>query len=184
MAVTMPTGPLYGAAEYLRALQSLMPRGRAWPRDPDAVLTSLLSGFAAPYATSNAAASQLLRGAFPGSADALLGEWEATLGLPRPYEVTPPTIDVRRAAVVSALTVAGSQSAAYFVALAAQVGRPIAITTYRPTRVTDDVMRPLYDDAWAHAWSIVATGTALPALDAAIADAAPAHTVYRLTYTA
>lgn len=184
MAVTLPTGPLFGTVEYLRVLQSLLPRGRAWPRDADAVLTSLLTGFASPFTDSNAAASATLRGAFPVTADAMLTEWESSLGLPRPGGTLAPTIAGRRAAVVAALTDAGSQSVPYFVALAASVGHTISVTTYRPTRVTDSVMRPLYGDDWAHTWVATSTGAADPALDAALADAAPAHTILRTAYSA
>lgn len=180
MAVTLPTGPLYGAVEYLRALQALLPRGRAWPRDADAVLTSLLAGFAEPFAGSNAAASSTLRSAFPATADALLTEWESSLGLPRPGTSLPDTDDGRRASVVAALTVAGSQSVPYFVSLAARMGHFIVIETYRPTRVTDSVMRPLYGDEWAHAWTATSADPPDSALNAALADAAPAHTILRI----
>ncbi len=41
---------MYTAAQYLGLLQGLLPTGPAWPRDPDATLTKLLSAEAEEFA--------------------------------------------------------------------------------------------------------------------------------------
>lgn len=162
--------PLFSAADYLSALQALLPRGRAWPRQPDAILTALLSGFARSFNRSNASANDLLVQSFPATADEMLPDWEATLGLPAAYGVAPSTLGGRQAAVVAALTDTGGQSAAYFVALAATLGFSISIDyPFAPYRVTRPVNAPIASDEWAHVWRVNASAaiasTYTPAVD-------------------
>ncbi|MGO4379751.1 YmfQ family protein [Pseudoduganella sp. RAF53_2] len=95
--------PLYSAADYLGALQALMPRGRVWPRDPGAVQTKVLAGLSASYAAQNARSNYLLQDAFPQTANELLPEWEATLGLPSPVIGPAPSILARQTLVVARL---------------------------------------------------------------------------------
>jgi hypothetical protein len=42
--------PALTQADFLASLQARLPRGRAWPRDPDSNLTAFLNGFAAAAA--------------------------------------------------------------------------------------------------------------------------------------
>jgi uncharacterized protein YmfQ (DUF2313 family) len=89
--------PNYTAADFLKALQGLMPRGRLWPRDADAVQTQVLAQLAPSYARSTARANYLLVDAFPATTYELLPEWESTLGLPDPCAGVAPTIPLRQA---------------------------------------------------------------------------------------
>lgn len=149
------SAPQYSAADYLAALQALMPRGRAWPRDADAVQTQVLSGLAPSYTRQNARANQLLVDAFPTTTIELLPEWEETLGLPDPCAGVSPTVYARRAQVVARIKSQGGQSAAYFIALAASLGYVVTITQFAPPRVGQArVGQPLNGSAWAHAWQI------------------------------
>jgi uncharacterized protein YmfQ (DUF2313 family) len=146
--------PLYQVSDYVLALQALLPRGRAWPRDSDATITSVVQGLAPTYQRSNQRANDLLVQAFPSTAYELLGEWESTLGLPNKYNPAANTAAARQAQVVAALTDTGGQSVAYFIGLAARLGHTITITQFRPYRVSDPVNGPIRGVAWAYAWQI------------------------------
>ncbi|MCU4119288.1 YmfQ family protein [Variovorax sp. N23] len=196
------SAPQYSAADYLAALQSLLPRGRVWPRDPDAIQTKTLAGLAPSFERQNARANQLLVDAFPASTFELLPEWESTLGLPDPCAGTSPTVAARRAQVVARLKAIGGQSVPYFIAYALALGYVITITEFAPARV--GVLRagdPLYGDDWAHAWQInaqlntvqymqVGTGVAGDALaywsnavlECQLREVMPAHTVLIFSY--
>jgi uncharacterized protein YmfQ (DUF2313 family) len=63
-------------------LQQLMPRGKAWPRDQTAALTSLLRGFSSRLQLAEANADLLVTEMRPETTDLLLADWEDYLGLP------------------------------------------------------------------------------------------------------
>lgn len=147
--------PQYSAQDFLQALQALMPRGRVWPRDPDAVQTRVLSGLAQVYERQTIRANQLLADAFPLTTYELLPEWETTLGLPDPCAGPAPTAAARRAQVLAKLQAQGGQSVAYFIAVAASLGYSITIKQYVPARA--GLLRagdPLNGNDWAHAWQV------------------------------
>lgn len=144
-----PAAPIYSQDDFFHALQHLMPRGRAWPRDPDAVQTKLLAGIATSQATAHARQSALLDDAFPATAAGLLPEWEATFGLPDPCIGTPQTVAARRALVVSRLAargaIEGSQSVARLVTAAAKLGFTVTIEEFTDAAVDQAVCdQPLY----------------------------------------
>jgi uncharacterized protein YmfQ (DUF2313 family) len=196
------SAPEYSAANYLAALQALMPRGRVWPRDADATMTKALSGLTPIYERQNARSNQLLVDAFPPSTLELLIEWEETLGLPDPCAGLAPTVAQRRAQVVARLIAVGGQSAPYYIAYALALGYVITITNFAPARV--GILRagdPLRGPAWAHAWQVnaplntvqrmqVGTGRAGDALaywsnavlECALREVMPAHTVLIFSY--
>lgn len=142
------------AADFLAAFQRLLPRGRIWPRAPDAVQTQALAALMPTYVRSTQSANGLLVDAFPATADNLLPEWEATLGLPDPCAGVSPTLALRRAQVVARLTATGGQSIGYFTAFAAALGYPITITQFAPARFGRPFGQPLCGPAWAFAWQV------------------------------
>ncbi|MBB5547544.1 YmfQ family protein [Paraburkholderia fungorum] len=147
--------PNYSAADYLSAMQALMPRGRVWPKDSDATQTQVLGGLVQVYALNTARANNLLVDAFPGMSAELLPEWEATLGLPDPCAGVAPTVAARNAQVLARFTGLGGQSAAYYISYAATLGYAITITEFAPARVGQSrVGQPLCGPAWAFAWQI------------------------------
>ncbi|WP_406867209.1 YmfQ family protein [Paraburkholderia fungorum] len=149
------SAPNYSAADYLSAMQALMPRGRVWPKDSDATQTQVLSGLVQVYARNTARANNLLVDAFPGTSAELLPEWEATLGLPDPCAGVAPTVAARNAQVLARFTGLGGQSAAYYISYAATLGYAITITEFAPARVGQSrVGQPLCGPAWAFAWQI------------------------------
>lgn len=147
--------PNYSAADYLSAMQALMPRGRVWPKEPDATMTQVLTGLVQVYARNNARANHLLVDAFPATAVELLPEWEATLGLPDPCAGVAPTIQARQAQVVARFAGSGGQSQAYFIGYAANLGYTVTITQFTPFRVGQQRMgNQLGLQDWAFTWQI------------------------------
>lgn len=149
------SAPNYQASDFQSALQGLMPRGLAWPRDASAVMTQVMSGLAPTWARHTARDNNLLIDAFPATAVELLPEWEAALGLPDPCAGPAPTIAARQAQVVARFAGSGGQSAAYFIAYAAILGYTITITQFAPARVGQlRAGQPLNGPSWAFAWRI------------------------------
>ena len=194
--------PSYLASDFLRALQALMPRGRLWPRDPEAIQTMALAGLAPTVALNTARANQLLVDAFPATTYALLPEWEETLGLPDSCSGAAPTTAQRRNAVLSKFIGGGGQSAAYYIQYAAALGFTVTISNFTPFRLGQQRMGdPLGSADWAHTWAINSPlNTLVPfrmgdstmgdpleswsntALQCALAKIAPAHSVLQFRY--
>lgn len=147
--------PILLAANFLSAIQSLLPRGLVWPRDQDAVQTQALAGLAPSYERNTARANYLLIDAFPATTYELLPEWEATLGLPDPCAGVSPTVQTRRAQVVARFANSGGQSAAYFIQFAANLGYEATIESFAPARAGQARCGdPCYGQDWAFAWSV------------------------------
>jgi uncharacterized protein YmfQ (DUF2313 family) len=149
--------PFYKAADFLAAMQALLPRGRVWPRDATAVQTQVLSGLAPCYERQTARANYLLADAFPTTTYELLPEWEATLGLPDPCAGPAPSIPLRRAQVVARLTALGGASIPFLVSFAARLGYTVAITQYSQARAGMlKAGQPCCGYDWNFAWKITA----------------------------
>lgn len=189
-------------ADLLAGLQRLMPMGRIWPREPDAVQTQVLATWVPAYARLYARDNHLLVDSFPATAVELLPEWEATLGLPDPCAGPAPTIVQRQAQVVARLTARGGQSVPYFTAYAAQLGFPVTITEFVPARYgRPNYGKPRYGRDWAHVWRVTAPAVAVtPArygahragepyaswgskvLECELGEIKPAHTILQFAY--
>lgn len=176
------SAPLFNVDDYTAAIQALLPRGRVWPRDPDATLVQAVKALAAVYARTNARANVLLADAFPASAVELLPEWLAALGVPGPYGTLAGTTAGQQAQVVNALSAVGAQSKAYFIALIAGLGFAATITEYTRFTVRRPVNTPIAGDAWAHSWRVDVTGSYSASLEALVRVYAPAHTVVAFAY--
>ncbi|MFM8333102.1 MAG: YmfQ family protein [Candidatus Methylumidiphilus sp.] len=137
------------AADYFRALQSLLPTGPAWPRTDDSNLSRLLSAIAEEFARLEARAVRLLDEASPAKTIELLTDWESWLGLPSTcMALEPQSFEQRQAAVVSKLTDVGGQRAEDFIALAARLGAVVTITVFDLATDLDDDMQPDRDYRW------------------------------------
>jgi uncharacterized protein YmfQ (DUF2313 family) len=147
--------PNYTAADFLKALQGLMPRGRVWPRDPDAVQTQVLSGLAPSYARATARANYLLVDAFPATTYELLPEWESTLGLPDPCAGVAPTIAQRQAQVLARFVGVGGPTIQSLTAFAANLGYTVTINQFVEARAGQlHAGDPCNGTAWSYAWQI------------------------------
>ncbi len=149
------SAPTYSAQDFSRALHSLMPRGRVWPRDTEAVQAKVMAGLAAIYARNSSRALALLADAFPASTFELLPEWESTLGLPDPCAGQSPTIQQRRNQVVARFANSGGQSAAYYTNFAANLGYVITVRNYAPFRCGQSRCGDMLGGVeWIYTWAV------------------------------
>jgi len=141
-------------ADYLSQLQALLPQGPAWARDPDVVLTRLLSALSEEFARIDARAGQVIDEADPRNTTELLVDWERVAGLSAlsPLDGSLLSTDQRRANLVSRITERGGQSPAYFIAMAARMGFVITITEFKEWTAGDSVDAPFYGFDWNFAW--------------------------------
>ncbi len=195
--------PTYAADDMLREFQALLPRGRVWPRDGDAVQTQVIAALVPTWARLAQAGPALLVQAFPSTAQGLLPEWEATLGLPDPCAGPSPTLEQRQGQVVARLTDSGGQSVPFLEAYAADLGFTITVTEFSPFKVgVSTVETPIADGQWAFAWQSnapldtvtvfnVAQGTVADplaawgnaVLECELKRIAPAHTIPIFAYS-
>jgi len=110
------------AFAYLQQLQALLPTGLAWVRFQSAYLSALLSAIAEEFARIDARIDDLINEADPRTTYELITDWERLLNLPDPCVTQDLTIDQRRAAIFSKLTMHGGQSRPYFIGLAEALG--------------------------------------------------------------
>ena len=185
---------------YTQVFQALLPKGRIWPRDAEAVLTKLLSSWADELARVDVRADDLLDELDPDTAFEMLTDFERVSDLPDKCVYGEETIAQRREAILAKLTSRGGQTPAYFIALAARLGYEIEIEEFRPFRAGSGAGERAYSTDWAHAWRVNApfetmwyfragsgAGERLAAwgndkLECVIADKAPAHTVLLFGY--
>ncbi|BCF88662.1 YmfQ family protein [Paraburkholderia largidicola] len=149
--------PNLTSADFLSVLQALMPRGRVWPRDGDAVQTKTLAGCAPTFARLTARSNQLLVDGFPTSAYEVLPEWESSLGLPDPCAGAAPTVPQRQQQVVARFANSGGQSLGYFIDFAAALGYSVVIEQYTQARA--GLLKagdPVNGYDWNFAWKIKA----------------------------
>jgi len=85
--------------EYRLLLQSLLPRGRAWSRDENSILTQLLNGFGEELARIDTRSEDLINEIFPRTSTELLTEHETDYGIPDDDKAIEPTTAGRRAAI-------------------------------------------------------------------------------------
>lgn len=187
--------------DFLAALQTYLPRGPAWPRDPDAVLTQFLRGLATAQARLHARQNAVLPEVFPATTLELLAEWEASLGLPDPCIGPEPSLDDRRALVIERLTAQGGASIAYFTAVALALGYTITITEFPTGTFGQPFGLPMLADVWIFAWQVntasltrtffeygtafgqpFSTWSDVPVLRCEFARLKPAHTIVIWAY--
>lgn len=146
--------------QYTAQLQALLPRGRAWPRQPGAVLTRLLAGLAGALARTHNRALDLLDEADPRTTVELLADWERVAGLPDSCLPATGTVQERRDALVARLTARGGQSRRFFIDLAAALGFTVTITEFRPFRAGAAAAGDaLTNGDWVFTWRVEAPAT-------------------------
>lgn len=118
--------------KYLRLLQSLLPRGAAWNRDDDSVLSQLLLGEAVEFARVHERSDDLITERDVRNSSELLFDHELDLGLPDECFVGTPTVQERKDAAYAKLTFRGRQNKTYFIELTSEMGADIEIIEYQP----------------------------------------------------
>ncbi|MCW3588788.1 YmfQ family protein [Burkholderia cenocepacia] len=149
------SAPNYSASDFTSALMALMPRGLAWPRDPDSLMSRTIATLAPVWSRHVAANNYLLVDAFPATTVELLPEWEAALGLPDPCAGPSPSLVVRQAQVVARFTNSGGQSIPYFIGYAKNLGFDVSISEFTPFRAGQQAAGDSVGvEGWAHTWRV------------------------------
>ena len=133
----------HSVEQWSDAILQQMPRGRAWPRDPEAYLPKYVNGFAQRLADLELSADELLLEMRPETTVQLLPEWEAYLGLPE-CESTSQSFERRLAAVVEKYHRKGGLQTWQIELIAAALGFTVTVTEQWPHHVLRDVNYPLY----------------------------------------
>ncbi|WP_158812072.1 YmfQ family protein [Beijerinckia sp. L45] len=121
------------AADYAQAIESELPQGAAWSREPDGPLMQWVTGCAQIWGDVSAAADTLMFvEADPRFTFEMLPDWEANYGLPDPCLTTVLSLNERRNALLQKITIQGAASRAFFIDFAASLGYAITITEYVP----------------------------------------------------
>lgn len=110
---------------YADLLVSLLPSGRAWPRDPESVMYKLLAGFAPELLRMEAQARKLISESRPMTATETIEEWEAEQGFPDAHYDIPSTLEARRLQVASRMYFSGEEripNKTFFIELGARLG--------------------------------------------------------------
>ena len=120
------------ASQYLKLLQSLLPKGYAWNRDEDSDIGQFLYGEAGEFARVEGRAYDLLQERDTRYASELLIDHETDLGLPDECSPDGQTIQERRLAAHTKLISLGGQNPAYFIELAEAYGWEVTIEEFSP----------------------------------------------------
>lgn len=180
----VPAPPSILAQAYARQLANLLPRGAAWSAGMGSWLYRTLQSLAEEMARVHGRALDLMREADPRTTSELLGEWEHMLGLPDPCITGEQTTAQRRAAVLARLTMVGSQSAAFYINVAAKLGYTITISEPAPNvmRVNspETTVFPFYCGANGCGDRLREWGNEI--LECAITPLRPAHVALEFAY--
>lgn len=133
----------HSVEEWGDTLLKQMPRGRAWPRDPDTDLPKYVRGFARRLAELELSADQLLLEMRPETTVQLLPEWEQYLGLPE-CDIAGQSFEMRRNAVVEKYHRKGGLQTWMIEQIAAAFGFTIKVSEQWPHHVLRNVSYPLY----------------------------------------
>lgn len=143
------------AQDFLTALQSLMPQGYAWTRDPNATLTAVLQALADGEGSFHTDLSRFSENeSDPRLTVTMLPDWERAFGLPDPCTPAGQTLEQRHNSLVARITDNGGESRQDFIDLAAALGFDITITEFRPFTCISHVTEPVCDDTWRFAWQV------------------------------
>lgn len=122
----------FSATNYLRLLQSLLPKGLIWNRQEGSTLTNLLLAMSDELARIDARSDVLLTESDPRTTNELLTDWEKEYGLPDDCFAPGQSVNQRKNNVFSRLITVGQQNKEYFIELAAALGFTVTITEFRP----------------------------------------------------
>lgn len=114
------------AEQYRSQLKALLPVGPAWDLEKVPELALLLKGLSIELARVDARAVALTAEMDPALVNELVPDWEAVMGLPDDCLGDSPSFADRQLSVQQRLTAVGSQTPAYFIAIAKGEGYPDA----------------------------------------------------------
>lgn len=141
--------------DYTRALEKLLPRGRAWCPGEGSTLGGLLAAFGQVAASFHSHVLNFVEDVFPDTTINFLTDWERVAGLPLPCSGLAETIPLRRQDLLARLTARGQQTIEYFIGLAATLGYEITIDEFDPFVADEgEADAPLYEDDWQFVWQV------------------------------
>lgn len=116
------------ADDYRNQMIALQPRGMALPTHEESDWVKLLAALAEEKARADGRVEQLLKEMDPRTTFEMLEDWERVLDLPDPCRIGDPGgLGERRDAAAAKMIQTGSQTPAYFVAIANRLGYDITI---------------------------------------------------------
>lgn len=141
--------------DFLHQLLALLPPGKAWTREGESDLTSLMDGIAPEFARVQERADALLLEIDPATVTEMIDEWESANGLPDDCASPLATIAARRAALLARLIELQGHNPADYAAIAVALGYASASATRRPFTafaVNSPAGAPLYGEEWLFAF--------------------------------
>jgi uncharacterized protein YmfQ (DUF2313 family) len=142
------------SSAYQALLQSLLPPGRAFSRDPTSGVGQLALGLADEFARLDTRGQDLIEESDPRTTVELLPDWELEYGLPDPCAGDIQSLVGRRQRLVAKIAENGGLSQPELIALAANLGYAITITTFSPYGCDSDCDAFLYGTADRFAWRV------------------------------
>lgn len=118
--------------DYVRLLVSLLPKGKAWNKEPDSNLAEILYGFAAELKRVEDRMEDLTTEARVTTTSELLDDHERDFGLPDQFSDTLATDAQRVDAIHAKLIATGRQNKQYFVSIASALGYDVIIVEHSP----------------------------------------------------
>lgn len=169
------------ADEYRQQLLALLPRGDAWPKDPDSQQSKVMGALAHEFARVDGRAADLRLEFNPATATEMLDEWEASHGLPDYCATVPTTPEDRRTALMARrLEGHPYHPDDYATALTALGADPFFIEEHAAYPWLCDIGAcgdALWSDEWMHVWSIALSGPRDDAIVCAIERNVQAQTL-------
>lgn len=147
------TAPL-SREDYAGELRELLPRGAAWPRDPDTVLSALLDAFAGEFKAVDDAALLVIEESVPSGAFHTLGRWESMFGLPDACSSAAQTIQGRRAALVGKMVFVEGLTIADIEAFGARWGYTIRVREPGSEAEATGVTLDVTGGKWRFVWYV------------------------------
>lgn len=142
--------------DYQQSGLNLLPNGKAWPKMPGSLLAQLMLATGEEFARVDSVNDALLNEIHPDRAFILLNDWEDFAGLPDCSIDRDATIDSRRSALKTKLTMAGSLCIPFYEQLAASRGYSITLVERYPHHCLRDCNYPLYPEAnWFRVFAYV-----------------------------
>lgn len=176
--------PVFSADDFLAAFQRLLPRGRIWPREPDAIQTQTLSTLMPLWERLAARDNNLVVDGFPATANEVLPDWEKATGLPDPCLGASPTLAQRQAQLVARIGMAGGASIPDMTAFAAALGYTITVTEFAAARFGRSRFGdPMFDERWAYVWNVTCDPAAVTLLSCELNRIRAAHTTLLFNFS-
>lgn len=143
--------------QYIRMLLSLFPKGKAWSQSLASVFYKLCDSMSQELVRLDTRARvNMINEALPDTTFEMIADWERVVGLPDSCtDLLADTLPLRRVDVVRKLRDRGGQSAAFFIALAADFGYTVTIQDKLPARC--GIMRcgdRCYGEDWTFHWIV------------------------------